>query len=617
MKRFPVNRRILLGGAALALCSSLVVAQDAPESLLPPGFGGPAPAPASAPAAPSRSSAAPTRPSTTTTGPIIQPLPGTTAPSAPAASINLPADFPSIAEIEAMTTDEIDELLGLKPKFDIPASARRSMDRVGTITTAEGGFPSAALAGQHASIVRAAIGGNKGQVVSRWGHILLRRALSSRMQAPKGMSPVEFAALRAGLLNRMGEAVAARALVQDVDTANYSPSLTNAALAAYIATGDIVGTCPVVRLQGGVRKDGQWQLLQAICAAYAGEETSADTQLKRALSRGVASRIDVLLAQRFAGAAGKTRRTVKIEWEGVEELTPWRFALATALGIEIPEALVAGAGPYFRNAAATAPMLPLPMRAEGAAIAAERGILSSSAMIDLYSQIYADSEIVDEPGTTASRLRDAYVAGSQANRVAALQDIWGAGDIPYARQVLTARAAARITPDSDHSDSAAQIVASMLSAGLDRNALRWGAVVADGSPAWALLALAQPNRRGMVSESSLQDFIDDDASPEQRKSRFLLAGLAGLGRLDQDTTFEVADQLGVRLGEQTRWTRLIDKAAKVRNPALVSLLAGVGMQGTGWDKMTARHLYHIVSALRRVGLDAEARMIAAEAVARG
>jgi hypothetical protein len=33
--------------------------------------------------------------------------------------------------------------------------------------------------------------------------------------------------------------------------------------------------------------------------------------------------------------------------------------------------------------------------------------------------------------------------------------------------------------------------------------------------------------------------------------------------------------------------------------------------------MTPRHLYYIVSALNRVGLDAEARMIAAEAVARG
>ncbi|OYW86693.1 MAG: hypothetical protein B7Z22_06145 [Hyphomonas sp. 32-62-5] len=31
-----------------------------------------------------------------------------------------------------------------------------------------------------------------------------------------------------------------------------------------------------------------------------------------------------LLAQRFAGAAGESRREVNVEWNGVEELTPWR-----------------------------------------------------------------------------------------------------------------------------------------------------------------------------------------------------------------------------------------------------------------------------------------------------
>jgi hypothetical protein len=40
------------------------------------------------------------------------------------------------------------------------------------------------------------------------------------------------------------------------------------------------------------------------------------------------------------------------------------------------------------------------------------------------------------------------------------------------------------------------------------------------------------------------------------------------------------------------------------------------MQGNDWDKMTARHLFHIVRALDQAGLQAEARMIAAEAVAR-
>ncbi len=40
------------------------------------------------------------------------------------------------------------------------------------------------------------------------------------------------------------------------------------------------------------------------------------------------------------------------------------------------------------------------------------------------------------------------------------------------------------------------------------------------------------------------------------------------------------------------------------------------MQGSGWERMTPLHLYHIVRALDAVGMNAEARMIAAEAVAR-
>jgi hypothetical protein len=50
---------------------------------------------------------------------------------------------------------------------------------------------------------------------------------------------------------------------------------------------------------------------------------------------------------------------------------------------------------------------------------------------------------------------------------------------------------------------------------------------------------------------------------------------------------------------------------------LVALLAGLGMQGSSWQQMTPLHLFHITSALNRVGMGAEARMIAAEAVARG
>ena len=611
----------LLGGAALALSSAIVLAQDAPVDLLPPGFDKPAPSPTPAPRpapapapAPAASQAPAPSASPTQSGEVVQPLPAQPLPST--ADLDL-SNLPTLEQLEAMSTDELDEFLGLKPKFDIPPAARRSMERVGVLGTGEGGLPAGSLARQPAALVRAVLAGTTGPLVSRWGHILLRRALASRLEAPEGMDPVEFATLRAQALNAMGEYVVARALVQDVDTGNYTPALTDAAVEAYVASADIVGACPAVRLADAGRNDTQWQMLAGICNAYAGEDTRAQNDLRRLLNRTEDDRIDVLLAQRFAGAAGRGRRAVTIEWEGIGGLSPWRFALANALGEPIPENLLDDASPELLRRAPLIPALTPIQRARGADIAAAGGILSSSAMVDLYSQIFAEEGAEGAAVQTAARLREAYVGANPAARLAAIRDIWsGGGDYGYGRMVLTAYAAARMPADDAHADDAAELIASMLAAGLDRDAMRWAGIVDDGSEGWALLALADPARTEAVTDGELDSFTDDDDSAGQRKSRMLLAGLAGLGRVGEGDIAEYSDRLGIDLSGSTRWTRMIDRAAQVDNGALVAMLAGLGMQGSDWDRMTARHLFHIVAALRRVGLEAEARMIAAEAVAR-
>lgn len=610
-----MRRGLLLAGAALALSSTLALA--APESLLPPSFDNPAPAPATRPSpAPAPAPSAPPPPSAGSS-PVVQPLPPAAAPEASApVTVTLPENFPSLAELEAMDDDEFEELFGLKPKFDIPPAARRAVRQVGVLAADEGGFDAGLLDDQPPALIRAALAANRGTLVSRWGHILLRRALASRLDAPRGMDPVAFAALRASLLNRMGEGVAARALVQDVDSANYNTALANAAFDAYLATGDILGICPVARLKSTLRDDPQWEMSRYICAAYAGEARQADRDLQRALYYGLAPRVDVLLAQRYAGAAGEGRRAVNVEWDDVDELSPWRFALARALGVELPEDLREDAGLRYDIADVLIPAVPLAERVAAADRIAAKGILSSSAMIDLYSQLWADTTVEGEERARAGLLREAYVAQDTAARLAAMQELWGDGD-NYGRQVLTAYAAARLPPAEALADDAAPIIASMLAAGLDRNALRWGSAVAEGSPGWALLALAQPERSTRVGSGAVDAFVDEDDSVDQRKSRFLVAGLAGLGRLDMGAANDFSRRLGIDLQRESAWSRKIDRAAELRNPALVAILAGLGMQGSGWDKMTARHLFHIVRALDRVGLSAEARMIAAEAVARG
>lgn len=617
MKR---NALLLTLGSVLALSSALVVAQDAPESLLPPGFDRPRPAPKQAPTAPVTVTKGSTSggSGSSVSVPVVQQVPGAAAPAA----AGLPAGvrIPTLQELEAMSPEELDELLGLKPRSDMPPAARRSMKQVGVLADYEGGLPAGALANQSGALVRAALDGNKGRLVSRWGHILLRRALASRLDAPQGMNPADFAASRAALLVRMGEGEVARAVVQDVDAGNFTDSLTRAALDAYAFTADITGICPVVAVQGGVRKDAEWRVLRSVCQAFQGDGAAAMAQLDRMQGGKVWPEIDMLLAQKYAGAAGKTRRAVTIEWDGVSEMTPWRYAFTIATGLEPPAALMRNAPDRYAYSAAIAPMVPLTTRAEGADKAAAAGILSSAAMVDLYSQIYAQEDITGDWADRSALLRTAYTGEAPADRMAAIAQLWdSAGDarVRYSRMVLTAYAAARMPVEDSFADQAADLVASMLAAGLDANALRWGEQAEVGSLAWAQLALAAPNRGNPIDSGALNSFYSNDDSDAYRKSRFLLAGLAGLGRVDQSTATDFASQLEIDLNRQTRWTRLISQAADVNNPALVCFLAGVGMQGDGWDKMTSVHLYHIVSALNRVGLSAEARMIAAEAVARG
>lgn len=390
-----MQSKLWVGAAGLALLSGLATAQDAPRSILPPGFENPPPPP---PVSPTPS------PTATGTGPqpgtqevrrqpgeIVQPLPSAPGPSGPsgpsrdveragpAVPPDLLAGLPSLEELEGLSTSELDQLFGLKPRFDIPPEAQRPLTRIGIIGPDLGGLPSESLAQQPAALVRAALAGNSGELVSRWGHVLLRRALVSRLAVPGGMDPVEFAALRTGLLNRMGEHQAGSMLAQSVDAAKWNGSLTNAAVTAFLGTADILAVCPATNLRGGPNASGQWQMLTAICTAYAGEATRAQADLERMRRRGTEPRIDVLLAQRYAAGAGTARRAFNVEWAEDDQLTPWRFAFANALSEPLPANLSENLPPSYRRSLATLPVVPAAERAPAAELAGRDGILSASA----------------------------------------------------------------------------------------------------------------------------------------------------------------------------------------------------------------------------------------------
>jgi len=625
--------RIGLVAIGLALGAGLTGVLAAQESLLPPGLDErPSPRARATPAPRATPSPHPAAPRVTPTAAARTPPPP--RPVAPprvapvAASPVLPEDTevtapvaPAVDPIDALDPAVIDQLVqNATPKFDIPLNALRSLERVGFLSEADGGLPSVSTHYLSGDYVGALLAKMQGPLVSRWGHILLRRVLASRLDTPVGMNGADWAALRAALLLRMGEADAARALVQEVDSGFYTHGLEDTAMLSYLSTADPAGLCPIDALTAADRPEWDWDLSRSICLAFNGTEGSpALAQLDRASKRGQANRLDVLLAQKFAGSANTTHRAVKIEWDDVDTLTPWRTGLAFATGIEPPEDLRRKDWSAYALVATRAPMLSLGSRAAAADQSAAAGVLSSAAMVDLYAEIAVLQEPDATWGPLATQLHNAYVAPDATDRLSAIKALWGDSSDPVrqvSRQVLTAYAAARIEPSAAQSGDAAMLLASMLSAGLDQNAARWAPFVAVGSQAWGMITVASPTKLAAVGGDALTAFKTADDSAANLRSGLLLAGLMGLGRVDPQTAHDFAGKLGIDVTRQTRWSQAIDAAAASNNPALVAMLAGYGMQGSGWNRMTPMHLYHIVDALRQVGLEAEARMIAAEAVAR-
>jgi hypothetical protein len=376
--------------------------------------------------------------------------------------------------------------------------------------------------------------------------------------------------------------------------------------------------CPYVPAGLAHGDEQAWRLAAGICSGLAGDSGPAGWAMSRVRSSGKVSNFDILLAERVLGASISGGRSITIQWDNIDKLTSWRFGLATATATPIPVPLRGTATPAMRAWTVLAPMSEMSDRVAAAPDAAARGVLSSEAYVSLLSAAASAEEPPESLTAQTDLLRSAFGAASGADRYKAMESLWGRGTNPvdrYAAMVATARAAAALPVGTTVADDPWQLIGSMFAGGYDNRAIDWVPTVNVGSRAWGVLAVGSPRPLNGTTASAVSSFSGSDDSLDYRRSKLLLAGLAGLGRIDSGQAASAASDLGVDLGKQTRWTRAISEAATRGEPGMVALIAATGMQGD-WSTMPPYHLYHIVRALRQVGLASEARMIAAEALVR-
>ena len=458
MKSWP-NKLLLLAGVATLAAAIPAASQDreSPESLLPPGFGDPG-------TQPPPQEAGPTEPGPQQPGPQ---QPDSAAPTSPRSV----APIDGLAEVDVEDVEDLEDIRPIN-YFSIPEGAERPVNMVGVLEPGNFGLGATAFGNAGGAYLATLMNRLDAPLPSRWTTILLRRALLSRVAAPAGIHPVDWAAARASLLLQMGDADAARLLVQSVDRELYTPLMVQAAAQTALATADPAALCPVVEPARDLSDDDAvWTLAEAMCAALEGEPARADSLVDQARRQGGGG-IDLRLAEKIVGAGAQTRRSVTIEWEGVDEITPWRFGLASATGVAIPQPLLQGAGPRINAWLARAPMVPLEQRLEAAWTAASLGIFSSRSLVDIYSLLYDATDPAEVAGTVGARLRTAWTPREPAERVEAMRALWAEGppQLRYGHLILTAGAAARIQPSSDFASQSEDLIASMLSAGMDREA---------------------------------------------------------------------------------------------------------------------------------------------------
>ena len=600
MKRWR-NKLLLLGGVAALGLSIPALGQESPESLLPPGFGDPdAPLPPPVEA----NNAEPTAP---------RPTPAPT-----------PTALPGLAEgppLRELTPEELAEIEAmLPPPVEIPDASRRPVEIVGPLEGDRWGLGFQAFGNANGRYLSTLMRRLDAPLPSRWTSMLVRNAMLSRVPAPRFVQPVDWVAERAWLLLRMGEADAARMLVQAIDVDQFTPKMFDVAVQTALATADPAALCPLVEPGRELSDEQVWPLAEAMCASMDGESARASAAIDQARRRSGLTPIDVQLAEKVIGAGPNARRTAQIRWEEVDSINAWRFGLASATGLDIPAPLLQGVGAHVRAWQARAPMVPIEQRLPSVAVAAALGVFSSSALVDIYSLIADTTDPSEIRESVGGRLRVAYAARDLGQRMEALRGLWDEAEDPvtrHARHILTATAAARIAPSEAVASDTVDLLSSMLSAGYDRQAERWADFAEnlegeDGRRAWSMVAVATPRPMVNISAGRINGVADDDP----HRGRLLLAALAGLGRIDMDAAANLGEDMGVRFDAENAWTRRLDGAARQGQRGTVALLAGVGMQTPSWEGVPAEHLFHILRALRLVGLDYQARMIAAEAMAR-
>jgi hypothetical protein len=265
-------------------------------------------------------------------------------------------------------------------------------DSVGVIDDAEGGLGVDMWDGTDRRLVVQAIAMLPRNATSPTMRDLMRRLLLTRAMAPERTTPgPSLLSLRINALFDLGDLDSAMALIRRAPIASTEEQMLLTEVESRFFQQDTAGACGKVRAAALEYKAFYWQQAMAYCLALAGKTAEAAL-----MSDILAERSDTVHPAFFA-AMDRLSGSPPSAIDSLSAPSALYLSMLRTAGIALPADVANKATATVTKAIALSPNAPLDLRLAAAESAAERGILASKVLADIYSSVPFDASALDVP----------------------------------------------------------------------------------------------------------------------------------------------------------------------------------------------------------------------------
>ena len=517
-------------------------------------------------------------------------------------------------------------------------------DANGLLSEGQGGFPLDFWQGTDWALVSALMprmpAGSPSAVIRG----LAERLLTSRAAVPAN-KPAEasFIALRVDRLLAMGRIEPAVALLKIAADERRDENLARTRVEALFFNNDNAGACSAVQNARGAYSGLYWSQAQAFCLALSGEHARA--ALIADLIRERENKIEPVFFTAIDSLAGARK-------DGAPALAKpaaLHLAMMRAARLQMPSEIVQNGEVSVLRSIALSPNATLEARLIAAEKAYRAGALTADQTLRLYLGIPFTQEELNAPITAAEEnwnprtraliLRSAASQKVPLARAEVLRRAWQIGRERESYAQIAGPSvplAAELTPAVELNWFAGDAARVLFAGGRIEEALAWYRIaardrdVADEARAaeaalWPLAILADTENSVPLSDERLIAWYDArrQADPQAgaNQARTLFALMAVLGRPLSPAVWQSLLNTpfgGDDTGLNVAWQSRVDDATGSRLLGEAVLLATIGAGESTDGLLKLGDALRVISALRAVGLEQDARLLAIEtAVASG